>query len=54
MRRCDEILNKTKNRVNANKEGKEFWTIKKVRQKCTLSLLILLLTDLEKEVRKGG
>lgn len=55
--RCEEVLKKTRSKMKVGvKEGASSWTWKGVRQGCPLSptLFILLMADLEEEMRRGG
>lgn len=57
VRRCWELYRKTRIRIRAGEiVGKEFWTGKGVRQSYPLSLglLIILIEDLEKTLRRDG
>lgn len=56
VKRCEEVLKEMKGKIGEEKEGKEFWTVRGVRQRYPLSpcLFILIIADTEKEIRKGS
>lgn len=54
-KRCEEVLTETINRVRIEREeGKDFWTMRGVRQGCPLSpcLFTIMLADMDEELEK--
>lgn len=53
VRRMEEVLRETRSRADGE-IGEDFWTARRVRQECPLSLLLfnILIADLEKVVGK--
>lgn len=57
IKRCEEVLTEIINRVRIEREeGKDFWTMRGVRQGCPLSpcLFTIMLADMDEKLERKG